>query len=99
MGGRVWVGSVWFPPPCLREKAVAPGPARVCTLHRNLCGCFSKKREWSTPFVCLGMGSGSLTQTLSVLWEGAWPNLSFRSGLSWFPRPLQVQPFLRLRPP
>ena len=34
------------PTPPLREKAVAPGPARVCTLHRNLCGCFSKKREW-----------------------------------------------------
>jgi hypothetical protein len=38
------------------EKRQKPqGPAGVCTLHRNLCGCFSKKREWSRSLCVFGM--------------------------------------------
>lgn len=40
--GGAWI-SQWFWPPSLSEEAEAPGPALVCILHRNLCGCFSKK--------------------------------------------------------
>ena len=79
----------------LREKAVAPGLARVCTLHRNLCGCFSKKCEWRSPLSVWGWGSGSLISDPGVLWEGRLAQ-SIWSGLSWFPRSLEVQRFTRL---
>ena len=77
------------PTPPLRGKAVAPGPARVCTLHRNLCGCFSKKREWRSPLSVWGWGSGSLMPEPGVFWEGRLAQ-SVWSGLSWFPKSLEA---------
>lgn len=95
-GGRWGLDQLGSSPtPPLREKAVAPGPARVCTLHRNLCGCFSKKREWRSPLSVWGWGSGSLTPDPGVLWEGRLAQ-SIWSGLSWFPRSLEVRRFTRL---
>lgn len=88
-------------PAPLREKAVAPGPARVCTLHRNLCGCFSKKRDWRSPFVCLGMGIWIPKPRPGVCCgtaRGNQDSLSVWPRLSWFPTPLETQWFARLPP-
>lgn len=51
-----WISWVLAPTPPQREGS-SPRPARVCILHRNLCGCFSKNVNGEAP--CLFGDGGS----------------------------------------
>lgn len=76
-GEGAWIRQSGPRLPISERRQQPQGRLGVCTLHRNLCGCFSKKREWSSPFVCLALGKlGPGSQTPRVRREGHWPRPS-----------------------